>query len=298
MNAPHVLNVIVPQQFIGRRVDDVLRAVLGMSARQIRAVKYARGFYLDGQCVYCNAKVQPGQRISVVCENAYDQGIVPQRAPLDIAYEDEHLLIINKTAPLATLPTPSLPLDTLANHVAAYMRQQRFIFRPVNRLDRGTSGLLVAAKHTLAQKKLMDVLHTDAFVREYTALVEGVIAQDGGRIDKPIGRKEQGSVHRMVTEEGKRSVTQFTTMQRFTQTNQTLIKLRLHTGRTHQIRVHMAYIGHPVVGDYLYGTPCDDLGERFALHASHLHLLHPISGAVLDLVSELPQNIQRLCNKG
>ena len=280
---------IVTEEYAGRRVDEVLRAVFGMSARQIRLIKYQKGFYLDGKCVYANAVVQTGQHITATCENGYDQGIIPEEGAFPVVYEDEDLMVIDKPAPLAMTPMPGQPCGTLANRAVAYAGEERFIFRPVNRLDKGTSGLLVAAKHALAQKRLTDLLHTAHFSREYEALVEGIVQEDEFTVDAPIERVDGDPVRRCIREDGKQSITCVRVLRRYGRAGLTHIRLRLVTGRTHQIRVHMAHIGHPVVGDYLYGTAVEGWQERFALHSAHLHLRHPFTGEELQIDSPLPQ---------
>ena len=280
----------VTDEFQGRRADEVLRAVFGMSARQIRLIKHQRGFYLDGKSVYANAVVKTGQLLEAFCENGYDQGIIPEEGEFLVVYEDEHLMVIDKPAPLAMTPMPGQETGTLANRAAHYAGEDKFIFRPVNRLDKGTSGLLVAAKHALAQKRLHDILHTDEFVREYEALVEGILACDT-LIDAPIERVDGDPVRRCVRADGKPSVTEVKVLAVDAHKQRTHILLRLHTGRTHQIRVHMAHIGHPIVGDYIYGTPVEEWGERFALHSAHLTFTHPFTGERIEVHSPLPESV-------
>ena len=287
-------SIPITDETAGRRVDEVLRAVLGMSARQIRLIKAQKGFFLDDRPVYANAVTQPGQTLTALCRDPYDQGIEPEAGELTVLYEDEHLLIIDKPAPLPTLPEPGRMHGTLANRVAAYLAQERFIFRPVNRLDRGTSGILVAAKHPLAQKRLIDNLHTDAFARTYEAIIDGILPEDALRIDAPIGRLPGDSVRRCVAPDGKSARTDLTVLARYPLTNHTRVLLRLHTGRTHQLRVHLAHIGHPVTGDALYGTPCEALPDRFALHSAHLTLIHPFTGRKIQLDSPLPAEFSPL----
>lgn len=280
----------VTSEFEGRRADEVLRAVFGMSARQIRLIKYQKGFYLDGKPVYANAAVKAGQLLVAECENGYDQGIIPEEGEFPVVYEDEHLMVIDKPAPLAITPMPGQPTGTLANRAAFYAGEERFIFRPVNRLDKGTSGLMVAAKHVLAQKKLTEILHTEHFVREYEALAEGIMEEDV-LIDAPIERVDGDAIRRCVREDGKRSVTQVHVLKTCVQSNCTHVRLRLYTGRTHQIRVHLQHIGHPVVGDYIYGHAVDAWGERFALHAAHLVFTHPFTGERMEFHSEMPRSV-------
>ena len=241
--------------------------------------------------------MRAGQVLGAVCESPYDQGIVPQAGPLRVLYADEDLLLVDKPAPMATLPTRGKPLGTLANLVAAYEGRTPFLFRPVNRLDRGTSGIVVAARHALAQKRLMESLHTPAFLREYLAVCEGIVQEDGGRICAPIGREAGSGLRRCVRPDGSPSQTEFRVLFRFKETRRTLLSLRLQTGRTHQIRVHLAHIGHPVTGDALYGAPCPLLPDRFALHAWRAALTQPFTGARIDVRAPLPEGFAALAHQ-
>ena len=287
----------VPAACDGLRADEALQALLGMSNRQIRTLKRTKGIFLDGAPVYANCVVRAGQVLGAVCESPYDQGIVPQAGPLRVLYADEDLLLVDKPAPMATLPTRGKPLGTLANLVAAYEGRTPFLFRPVNRLDRGTSGIVVAARHALAQKRQIESLHTPAFLREYLAVCEGIVQADGGRICAPIGREAGSGLRRCVRPDGSPSQTEFRVLFRFKETRRTLLSLRLQTGRTHQIRVHLAHIGHPVTGDALYGAPCPLLPDRFALHAWRAALTQPFTGARIDVRAPLPEGFAALAHR-
>ena len=162
----------------------------------------------------------------------------------------------------------------------------------MNRLDKGTSGLMIVAKDAHIQHRLQALLHTPAFIRTYQAVVEGCPDDDCGVIDAPIGKENAASIRRIVTASGKPSVTHYRVLKRGK--TRTLVELTLETGRTHQIRVHMASIGCPVVGDFLYGTEIPQLPGRFALHASALTLHHPMTGDWLSLTSPLPASLATL----
>lgn len=287
----------VPAACDGLRADEALRALFGLSARQIRALKRTKGIQLDGAPVYANRTVRTGQVLGAVCESPHDQGICPEEGPLSVLYADEDLLLVDKPAPMATLPTSDKPLGTLANLVAAYEGRSPFLFRPVNRLDRGTSGIVVVARNAPAQKQLMEALHTPAFLREYLAVCEGLVEADAGRIVAPIGREEGSGLRRCVRPDGQSSETQFRVLFRFKETRRTLLSLRLLTGRTHQIRVHLSHIGHPVTGDALYGTPCAELPDRFALHAWRAALVQPFTGARIDVRAPLPEGFAALAHR-
>ncbi len=287
--------IIVPKEYDGRRADEVLLAVLHLSKRFMKVVKREKGLLVDGENSYVNRIVHTGQRIEVRFSEPYDQGLVPEAGNVEILYEDDFLQVINKEAPLAVTPTPEKPTGTLANRMKKMHPEGNYIFRPVNRLDKGTSGLMVAAKDPLMQKKLLEILHTEAFTREYLALVEGDVEEDCFTIDKPIGLAEGSQTKRCVRADGKASVTHTWVAERFG--NRTLVRLRLETGRTHQIRVHMASIGHPIVGDSLYGTEDPALPGRFALHSAYLSFIHPETGERLNFSAPIPEEISALMLK-
>jgi len=213
--------------------------------------------------------------------------------PSHIRYQDEDLLIIAKGAPLATLPAAHIKSGTLRDQVIAMLGADpdTFVYHPVNRLDKGTSGLLCVARHAHAQRLLTAQLHTGGFIREYLAVTEGVPQATEGTIDAPIARLGPGA-QRAVREDGQCAVTHY----RMESENgrRALIRLRLETGRTHQIRVHLAHIGCPIAGDYLYGTELDALPGRFALHSAHISLVHPIIGDRITLDEPLPDKLSAL----
>ena len=166
------------------------------------------------------------------------------------------------------------------------------MFRPVNRLDRGTSGLMAAAKHAHAYQRMQRQLHTPAFVREYLAVAEGILEGEGV-IDLPIAKEDAATVRRVVDfEHGRPAITRYRALEH--RNHRTLVRLRLETGRTHQIRVHLSHLGHPICGDFLYGTELRALPGRFALHSARIALEHPVTGARIECVSPLPAELERL----
>mgnify|MGYP002300504684 CR=1 FL=1 len=189
-------------------------------------------------------------------------------------------------------------LSLLDQCLAFYLGKDKFIFRPVNRLDKATSGLMAIAKSTLMHKRLMDILHTPDFERGYAALCEGIIEQERFTIDAPIDRMEGDSVRRCVCESGKPSVTRGQVIARFPQTNRTLVSLQLETGRTHQIRVHMAYLGHPILGDTVYGAKKAVPGlTGQCLHAVGLQFIHPRTKDLVSLTCPLPEEFTAMLRK-
>lgn len=286
-------HVVLPEEN-GMRLRDVLRRGMGVSYTALKSAKWRGDITLDGQVAPVDVFVREGQTVAIhFRENAPVYAVKPYDLPLHIAYEDEWLFVVDKIAPLASQSSALHPDDTLENALYAHLHcPADFVYRPVNRLDKGTSGLMIIAKDAYSQHRLQQLLHTPAFVRTYQAVVEGCPAAACGIIDAPIGKEDTASIRRVITPNGKPSVTHYQVLHRGK--TRALVQLTLETGRTHQIRVHMASIGCPVVGDFLYGTEIPELPGRFALHASGLTLHHPMTGAWLTLSSPLPASLARL----
>lgn len=277
----------------GRLIKYFVRGEMGVSYRQFSALKTWDGLRVNGNVVHANYRLQPGDFIEVLLEDTAHKDVQPDNQPVNIVYEDDDLMIIDKPAPLACQCSPKHPEHTLENRLAWRFREEdNFVFRPLNRLDKGTSGLLAAAKHAHATQLLQKQLHSPSFVREYLAVAEGTLV-GSGVIDAPISKANDTTIRRIIDPEGgKRAVTHYTSV--CFGNNRTLVRLRLETGRTHQIRLHLSHIGHPIAGDFLYGTELDELPERFALHSAYIALDHPITGARIEYESPLPPELQRL----
>lgn len=213
-----------------------------------------------------------------------------------IRYIDEDMIVVCKGAPLATLPSAYIRTGTLREQLAAMLGADAasFCYHPVNRLDKGTSGLLLVARHAHAQRLLSRQLHTGDFAREYLAVTEGIPDAMQGTIDAPIARLGSGA-RRVIREDGQRAVTHYRVEE--TSGSRALVRLRLETGRTHQIRVHLASIGCPIAGDYLYGRELSCLGGRFALHSASLSCLQPITGARVQLSEPMPEALLSLLDR-
>jgi len=278
----------------GRRLRDVLRRDMGVSYSAMKSAKWDGRILVDGVSTPVNAMLRVGQVVTMRWpEERPVYQLRPFAMALNIPYEDEHLMVIDKPAPLASQSSAGHPDNSLENAVFAYMGcPKNFIYRPVNRLDKGTSGLMVVAKTPHAQHLLQKQLHTEAFQRVYLAVVEGVPEQAEGAIDAPIAKVEEASIRRQVSADGKPSVTHYRVEK--TCGGRSLVRLRLETGRTHQIRVHMCHLGCSVCGDFLYGTELPELPGRFALHSAELTLAHPFTGKKLHIVSALPGEITSL----
>lgn len=284
--------VVLPEEE-GRQIKGIVRGRMGVSAHQLARAKVAGLLCLNGESVHADHRVAAGQTVSVTLfDDEPEFTVKPESEPVSVLYEDEDLIVIDKPAPLATQSSPKQPDNTLENRLM-FRYGVGFVFRPVNRLDKGTSGLMLAAKHAHAQLKLSADLHTDAFVREYLAVTEGMPGEKRGVIDLPIGKADGATVRREIREDGKPSVTHYEVLEE--KNGLALVHLRLETGRTHQIRVHLSAIGCPVYGDFLYGTEQPDtLPGRFALHSHFVRFTHPMTGEVLEFTSELPPELLRL----
>lgn len=284
--------VLIPPEMDGWKLRSAALGALHLSSGEFKRAKFHGQMTLDGVPVHADARVKAGQVLALFVPEAERELPQPAHIPLSIAYEDEHFWIIDKPAPLPTASSTRQEGPTLENALFAHLGQpQTFCYRPVNRLDKGTSGLMIAAKTANAQHQLQQMLHTDDFAREYLAVVEGAPEQDEGVIDLPIGKADGATVKREVRADGKEARTHFRVLQRGTRS---LIRLRLETGRTHQIRVHMSALGCPVTGDFLYGWEIEELPGRFALHSAYVRLRHPFTGEWLERESELPPALQAL----
>ena len=254
---------------------------------------------VNGQAVKPKYKVQAGDKISLIKPEPQSLKLTPENIPLDIVYEDDDVIVVNKPQGMVVHPAPGHPNHTLVNALLYHSPLSTIngTFRPgiVHRIDKDTSGLLMVAKNDLAHQSLAEQLRNKTNKREYLALVYGQIKEDEGTIDAPLGRNPQDRKKQAVVKGGRHAVTHFKVMKRYD--NFTLVKCILETGRTHQIRVHMKYIGHPLVGDPLYG-PRKVIGKdgQF-LHAALLGFKHPRTGKELVFEAPLPENFQKMLDK-
>ena len=291
------LAAIAAEKDSGRKVKYFVRGDMGVSYGQFNALKVQNGLLVNGIPVHADYILSSGDAVSVLLRDAPgDRRVTPEEGPVNAIYEDEDILILDKPAPLATQCSPKQPGGTLENRLAwRYRDREGFTFRPLNRLDKGTSGLMAAAMNAHAAQRLQRQLHTDQFIREYLAVVEGALSGEGV-IDAPIAKADAATVRRVVDfERGKPAVTHYRAEQ--TGERRSLVRLRLETGRTHQIRVHLQAIGHPIVGDFLYGAEDPRLPGRFALHAARIRLSHPVTGEIIERHSPLPDALAALLNE-
>lgn len=293
MRAVREFELQVPPELEGCTVEQALRRGLGLSDTRIKRAKFApEGITLDGARVFTDHLVRAGQRLLLRLPDRGTVRWIETPGAVDIRYEDAWLMVVNKPAGLAVHPGPGHYADTLGNRLAWLFRQrgEAFAFHPVNRLDRGTSGLMLAAKRPEAHEALQGLLHTEDFVREYLALTSGAPEPARGEVDAPIA-PVPGALNRYrVDGHGKAARTAYETLER--RGDAALVRLRLYTGRTHQIRVHMAHLGCPLLGDEVYGGPP---GPQWpALHSWRIRLRHPFTGQTLQWTAPLPAELRAL----
>ena len=290
------VSLTVPPERAGQKVDTLLRKELGLSGTVIRRVKWLEdGILLDGARVFTSCRVEPGQVLTVrLSDPERRSGVVPAPGPLDIVYEDGDILVLNKAPGVLVHPGAGHFSDTIGNFLLDYYDQEgvEADFHPVHRLDKGTSGLMVAAKHPHAQEVLKNQLHTPDFRRVYLAVCLGSPPAEAGVVEAPIGRAAGSILARAVDPAGLPARTGYRVLRRWGE--RTLVELTLETGRTHQIRVHMAYLGCPLAGDFLYGAEDPALISRPALHSWRLSLRQPVTGEALSFTCPLPADMARL----
>lgn len=286
-----VLTAIAEQTDRGRLLKSFVRGRMHVSYSQYSSAKRAESITVNGKIEHANYPLRPGDCVKVALEEFKQDSAAPEYEPVDIVYEDADLLIVDKSAPLACQCSPKQTGGTLENRLIGHYGSD-FVFRPLNRLDKGTSGLMAVARHAHAYQRLQKQLHTEFFVREYLAVVEGSWSGEGV-IDLPIAKESEATVRRIVDfERGKSAVTHYRVL--LSAQNRALVRLRLETGRTHQIRVHLSALHHPICGDFLYGQELSELPGRFALHSSFIALNHPMRGTKIEMHSPLPEELQKL----
>lgn len=283
-----VLIYEIAAEHTGMKIGDFLRKTGYSRHVIIHLKKTENGILLNGEWAYVGQSLKEGDHLEIhIIEEESSEQIVPSELPLDIVYEDEDLLIINKPADMPIHPSINNYDNTLANALMWYYQQkgETFVYRCINRLDRDTTGLLIVAKNMLSGGILSDMSKKREIHREYLAIAEGEVPQEGV-IDAPIARKEESVIERCVDfERGDRAVTHYWRLDY--RNGYSLVRLKLETGRTHQIRVHMKYLGHPLTGDYLY-NPDYRILDHQALHSWKLVFRHPVTGAQMQFKADPP----------
>ena len=282
--------------YISKEIEDLSRSMIQKLLEEDK-------INVNGKIEKPSYKVQEGDIIEVTIEEPKEVKIEAQDIPLDIIYEDNDILVVNKQKGLVVHPANGNPDGTLVNAIMAHCKDSLSgiggELRPgiVHRLDKDTSGLLIIAKNDKAHIQVSEQIKNREVKKTYIALVRGTIAEDEATINMPIGRSTKDRKKMAVTKNGKEAVTHFKVLNRYA-TNKgsyTLLEIKIDTGRTHQIRVHMAEIGHPVIGDSVYSNGKNEFGvEGQCLHAKRLEFVHPITGKEMKLEAPLPKYFQNI----
>lgn len=274
----------------------VLKEQFFLSDRLITKLKKANKIYLNSLPTYTKKSVTVGDTVSVLIDFEEDNSnIVASNIPLNIIYEDDYLLVINKPANIAIHPSILHFDNSLSNGVKFYFDKLglKKKIRIVNRLDRNTSGIVVFAKNEYIQECLIKQMKTKELKKEYLAIAKGILKSKSDTLNFPIARKEGSIIERTVSSDGDSAITHYDVVKEFN--NLSLVHIVLETGRTHQIRVHFSHIGHPILGDTLYGSP-SKLINRQALHSYKLTFIHPVTKKVVSLEAPLPNDIKNIIN--
>lgn len=289
------IDYIIDKDSAGLRVEQFLRRkrYSGQNLSEIK--RMPKSILVNGVHYYMRQELSKGDHLQVrICETKNSEKIPPTNLPLNIIYEDEDLLVLNKPAGMPIHPSLNNYTNSMANALAYYFQSQGkpFIFRCCNRLDRDTSGLTIVSKHLVSGSILSDMTKYREVHREYLAIARGSVTPSEGTIQAPLGRKEGTIIERTVDwEHGEDAVTHYKVVKEAN--GHSLVSLRLETGRTHQIRIHMKYLGYPLIGDYLY-NPDMEYMTRQALHSHHMEFTHPITGEHMSFTAPLPEDMARV----
>lgn len=289
------IDYIIDKDSAGLRVEQFLRRkrYSGQNLSEIK--RMPKSILVNGVHYYMRQELSTGDHLQVrICETQNSEKIPPTKLALDIIYEDEDLLVLNKPAGMPIHPSLNNYTNSMANALAYYFQSQGkpFIFRCCNRLDRDTSGLTIVSKHLVSGSILSDMTKYREVHREYLAIARGSVTPSEGTIQAPLGRKDGTIIERTVDwEHGEDAVTHYKVVKEAN--GHSLVSLRLETGRTHQIRIHMKYLGYPLIGDYLY-NPDMEYMTRQALHSHHMEFTHPITGEHMSFTAPLPEDMARV----
>ncbi|TCS83384.1 RluA family pseudouridine synthase [Tepidibacillus fermentans] len=278
----------------GKTIEEVCMSKFLISGRMLQKLTRHRGIQINGKKSYLAYPLKKGDRLQIKIFEWEEYGVEPEATPLEVLYEDDHVLVVNKPAGVAVHPTEPNQRGTLAHAIAFYYQTKglQTKVRHIHRLDKDTTGAILIAKHSLAQSILDKDLRERKISREYLAIVSGIPEPTQGTIDEPIGRDRHHPTRRRVSKTGDRAVTHYEVLE--TMNNEAaLVKLYLDTGRTHQIRVHMSHIGHPLFGDFLYDGPMKGI-QRQALHAAKLTFFHPFTLEKITVDAPMPEDMEQL----
>jgi 23S rRNA pseudouridine1911/1915/1917 synthase len=287
------LKMKVNDKYINKKIIEILYKEFGMSGRFVRKLKKNKTIEINGEIISVYKRVELGDVIDIYFPIEACEDIPNEKIKIKILYEDKWLMAVEKPAGLLVHPIKVEQTDTLSNGISAYMieKGENYIVRHVNRLDRDTSGVILIAKNSYIHDQIAVQMSRGEVKKNYQAIVLGILDEKSKSLEYPIGKPDIKNIRRAVMEQGKPSTTLYQVVAE--SEGASLLNIRLITGRTHQIRVHMAYIGHPVIGDCLYGI-CDESIGRQALHACSYIFKHPITAETVSIKSDLPEDMQKL----
>ena len=290
-----ILDYEIREEYDGLRISQFLDRQ-GFSLQNMTLLKkMPENTLLNGKFVHLKERVTTGDHLRIhIQEEESSRKIPPVKLPLDIIYEDEDILVINKAAGMPIHPSQNNYENSMANGLAWYFKEkgQAFIFRCANRLDRNTSGLTIVSKHMLSGNRISTMTANREIHREYLAICRGSLEPKEGVIDAPLGRKGTSIIEREVNfQTGERAVTHYQLVEE--RNGHSLVRLVLETGRTHQIRVHLKYLGYPLIGDYLYNPDMEYI-HRQALHAYRMTFVHPVTGEAMDFTAPMPEDMRKI----
>lgn len=282
----------------GLKIDNILKYKMNLSRRMIIGLKKNKNIFLNGKEAFTNEKVYVKDEVSVNLAKDESQDIEPQNIPIDIVFEDKDILVVNKQPGIVVHPTKGHPTDTLANGIIYHFRSmgEDTIVRLVNRLDRDTSGLIIVAKNQFCHQAMAKQFEANQVEKLYYAVAHGEFDKDEDTVSLPIDRPTKESIKREVMNNGQMAITHYNIIEKLK--GGALLRIKLETGKTHQIRVHLSHIGHPLYGDTLYGENDDsDFIKRQALHAYMLKFRHPRNGEDIVINTPIPADIMELIEK-
>nr|WP_272913641.1 RluA family pseudouridine synthase [Pontibacillus yanchengensis] len=285
------LEIQVPEHWIGNSIEYILKNLLHVPKKQLHQLRMEKGAKRNGEDVAWSTELQKGDKLQIHLFPKEELDVQPTYMDVKVLFEDDHVLVVNKPAGMKVHPNMEGQTDTLANGVAFHFQGQGLEakIRHIHRLDQDTTGAVIFAKHALAGSNMDRLLEQKKIKRTYIALIKGKVTKKKGIINELIGKDRHHPSRRRVSPKGQEAITHYEVVKYDAKNNQSVVKIDLETGRTHQIRVHMSHIGHPLVGDVLYGGKKQ--APRQALHAAKITFPHPITEEEIECIAPLLDNV-------